>query len=219
MVISTLVRALENRGSDGTALWGLVAVLLTILFGSAGLAAERTLGPDLLPVFRRWEWIRVAYVLVAAFSLAMVAQLWGGIARDISGSIGEQVFGEAGLDVEGAASELAVGHPLALLANLMIGAGLFEELLFRLGILTVVWALTRRFWIGLVVSAFVFGLYHITPLSGMDSYLATPFTAVMTSAAMGVYMGLVYRYRGFAAATLVHGLGDWIVVMMYVAMG
>jgi len=36
---------------------------------------------------------------------------------------------------------------------------------------------------------------------------------------MGIYMGLVYRYRGFAAAVLVHGLGDWIVVIMYAAMG
>jgi hypothetical protein len=31
---------------------------------------------------------------------------------------------------------------------------------------------------------------------------------------MGVYMGLIYRYRGFVAAVLVHGLGDWIVIMM-----
>jgi len=219
MVLLTLVRTLGNRSSGGTALWGLAAILLTILFGSAGLGAERSLGVDLLPIFRRREWTRIVYVLVAAFSFAMVAQLWSGVAEDISSSIGERAFGEATLDVEGAASSFDVGHPLALLISLMIGAGLFEELLFRLGLLTLIWTLTRRFWVGLVVSALAFGLYHITPLSGMNSYLATPFTAVMTSAAMGIYMGLVYRYRGFAAAVLVHGLGDWIVVMMYAAMG
>jgi membrane protease YdiL (CAAX protease family) len=60
----------------------------------------------------------------------------------------------------------------------------------------------------------VFGLYHITPLSGMYAYTATPITAVLTSAAMGCYMGLIYRYRGFLAAVLVHGLGDWIVVLL-----
>ena len=219
MVLLILARTLGKRSSGGTALWGLAAILLTILFGTLGLGAERSLGVDLLPVFRRREWIRIVYVLVAAFSFAMVAQLWGGIAEDIAGSIGARAFGEATLDVEGAASSFDGGHPLALLISLMVGAGLFEELLFRLGILTLVWSLTRRFWVGLVVSALAFGLYHITPLSGMDSYMATPFTAVMTSAAMGIYMGLVYRYRGFAAAVLVHGLGDWIVVIMYAAMG
>ena len=101
-----------------------------------------------------------------------------------------------------------------LLAGLLVGAGFFEERLFRLGILTLVWTLTRRYSIGLLVSAVLFGLYHVTPLSGMDVYLATPLPAVITSAAMGIYMGLVYRYRGFAAAVLVHGLGDWIVIMM-----
>jgi membrane protease YdiL (CAAX protease family) len=219
VVLSILARTLENRSSGGTALWSLAAILLTILFGTLGLGAERSLGVDLLPVFRRREWTRIVYVLVAAFSFAMVAQLWSGIAKDIAGSIGARAFGEASLDVEGAASSFDASHPLGVLISLMVGAGLFEELLFRLGILTLVWALTRRFWVGLVVSAFAFGLYHITPLSGMDSYLATPFAAVMTSAAMGIYMGLVYRYRGFAAAVLVHGLGDWIVVMMYAAMG
>jgi hypothetical protein len=33
-------------------------------------------------------------------------------------------------------------------------------------------------------------------------------------AGVAIYMGLFYRYRGFTAAILVHGLGDWIVVMM-----
>ena len=100
------------------------------------------------------------------------------------------------------------------LLGLLVGAGFFAERLFRLGILTLVWTLTRRYSIGLLVSAVLFGLYHVTPLSGMAVYLATPLPAVITSAAMGIYMGLVYRYRGFAAAVLVHGLGDWIVIMM-----
>jgi membrane protease YdiL (CAAX protease family) len=147
-----------------------------------------------------------------------VGQLWAGIAKNAAGTIGQRAFGETSLDVEGAAASLNVDSPLRLLAGLLIGAGFFEELLFRLGILTLVWALARRYSIGLLVSALLFGLYHITPLSGMDAYLATPVTAVITSAAMGIYMGLIYRYRGFTAAVLVHGLGDWIVIMMMTAM-
>jgi membrane protease YdiL (CAAX protease family) len=214
VVVSTIIRAVEGRGSEGSTLWGLSSVVLVAVLGTFGLAAERRLPVDLLPVPRRREWLRIAYVLMAAFSLALVGQLWGGIAQDIAKGIGQQAFGETSLDVEGAASSFNVESPIRLLIGLLIGAGFFEELLFRLGILTLIWALTRRYSIGLIVSALLFGLYHITPLSGMSSYLATPITAVLTSAAMGVYMGLIYRYRGFVAAVLVHGLGDWIVIMM-----
>jgi membrane protease YdiL (CAAX protease family) len=214
VVVSTITRAVEGHSSEGSTLWGLGSIVLVAVVGTFGLAAERRLPVDLLPVPRRREWLRIAYVLVAAFSLALVGQLWGGIAQDIAKGIGQQAFGEAGLDVEGAASSFSVESPIRLLIGLLIGAGFFEELLFRLGILTLTWALTRRYSIGLIVSALLFGLYHITPLSGMDAYTATPITAVLTSAAMGIYMGLIYRYRGFVAAVLVHGLGDWIVIMM-----
>jgi membrane protease YdiL (CAAX protease family) len=214
VVVSTVIRAVEGRASEGSTLWGLGAIVLIALLGTFGLAAERCLPVDLLPVLRRREWLRIAYVLVAAFSLALVGQLWGGIAQDVAGGIGQRAFGEAGLDVEGAASGFNVESPIRLLIGLLIGAGFFEEVLFRLGILTLAWALTRRYSIGLVVSALLFGLYHITPLSGMDAYTATPVTAALNSAAMGIYMGLIYRYRGFVAAVLVHGLGDWIVIMM-----
>jgi membrane protease YdiL (CAAX protease family) len=188
-------------------------VLIAVL-GTFGLAAERCLPVDLLPVLRRREWPRIAYVLVAASFLALVGQLWAGIAQDVAHGIAQQAFGEAPLDIEGAASSFDIESPIRLLIGLLIGAGFFEELLFRLGVLTLVWALTRRYSLGLIVSALLFGLYHITPLSGMEAYTATPITAVLTSAAMGVYMGLIYRYRGFVAAVLVHGLGDWIVIMM-----
>jgi membrane protease YdiL (CAAX protease family) len=214
VIVSMVIRAIEGRSSDGSTLWGLLSIGLIAVLSTFGLAAERRLPVDLLPVLRRREWLRIAYVLVAAFSLALVGQLWGGIAKDIAGGIGQRAFGEVPLDVEGAASSFSTESPLRLLIGLLIGAGLFEELLFRLGILTLVWALTRRFGLGLIVSALLFGLYHVTPLSGMDVYTATPITAVLTSAAMGVYMGLIYRYRGFMAAVLVHGLGDWIVIMM-----
>ena len=214
VVVSVVIRAIEGRSSEGSSLWGLTSIVLIAVFSTFGLAAERRLPVDLLPVLRRREWLRMVYVLVAAFSLALIGQLWGGIAKDIAGGVGQRVFGEVPLDVEGAASSFSAESPVRLLVSLLIGAGFFEELLFRLGVLTLVWALTGRFGLGLIVSALLFGLYHITSLSGMDAYTTTPITAILASAAMGVYMGLIYRYRGFAAAVLVHGLGDWIVIMM-----
>jgi membrane protease YdiL (CAAX protease family) len=31
---------------------------------------------------------------------------------------------------------------------------------------------------------------------------------------MGIIMGAIYRYRGITMAILVHGLGDWVVIML-----
>jgi membrane protease YdiL (CAAX protease family) len=108
-----------------------------------------------------------------------------------------------------------MGSPLVLLLNLLIGAGLYEVLLFRLGIMTLVWRLTRGWGWGLLGSALLFGLYHITPLSGISTfYTASPVSTVLTSFSMGLIMGIIYRYRGFSSAVLVHGLGDWVVIML-----
>jgi membrane protease YdiL (CAAX protease family) len=105
--------------------------------------------------------------------------------------------------------------PLVRLVQLLIGAGLIEELLFRVGIMTLVWGWTRRWGWGLVVSALAFGLYHISPLSGISALnLERPIATVLSSFNMGLVTGVVYRYRGFETAVLVHGLGDWVIVML-----
>jgi membrane protease YdiL (CAAX protease family) len=67
----------------------------------------------------------------------------------------------------------------------------------------------------LLLSALAFGLYHISPLSGMAAQnLQTPVTAILESFGVGLAMGLIYRYRGFTTAVMTHALGNWLVVML-----
>jgi hypothetical protein len=44
--------------------------------------------------------------------------------------------------------------------------------------------------------------------------LETLIASVLTSFAMGIYMGLVFYKCGFLTAVVVHGLGDWLIVML-----
>lgn len=192
----------------------LAAILLLTTLGTVGLAAERTLPPDLFPVLRRREMRRLVYILVAALFLALIVQLWGGIWSDIAAGIGEAV-GESPPGITEAASQFEADKPLRLFLNFLIGAGLFEELLFRVGIMTPIWALTKRWGWGLLISAVAFGLYHISPLSGLAALnLQAPVTAVIESFGVGLAMGLIYRYRGFMTAVMTHALGNWFVVML-----
>lgn len=54
--------------------------------------------------------------------------------------------------------------------QLLAGAGMFEETLFRLVILTFVWWVTGRKWLAILLSALAFGAYHLSPL---DSFYLT----------------------------------------------
>ncbi len=77
------------------------------------------------------------------------------------------------------------------------------------------WAVTGRWRIGLLVSALRVGLYHIWPLNPAAVInLATPVTVVLSSFGMGLANGLIYRYRGFLAAVAVHGLGNWLLLLL-----
>lgn len=213
LVIASLFS--DTGGEGKTRLpYFLLAVVLIITFGWGGLLAERGLAIDLLPVLRRKEPRRILYALVAAFFLAMLTFFWSNLFSGIIESIG-QVAGEAGADAGGAAASFDLDNPFLLLLQLLVGAGLFEELLFRLGIMTIVWRITRGWGWGLLVSALFFRLYHITSLSGISTYYTgSPLTTVLTSFTMGIIMGAIYRYRGITTAVLVHGLGDWVVIML-----
>ena len=213
--LMTLVSRGQSNAPEGTADGStLVALLLIFVLGTLGLASEASLDLDLFPVFRRPEWQRILYAITSALFLALVSLLWGNLA----GSLGRGIaglFGEAARTTSQSMAINTADHPLILLAQFLIGGGLLEELLFRVGIMTLVWKLTQRPAWGIVLSAIAFGFYHISPLSSMATVnLATPIVSVLTSFAMGLYMGLVYFRRGFLTAVAVHGLGDWLIVMI-----
>ncbi len=213
LVILSLAAADSGEGKTRLPYF-VLSLLLIISLGSGGVIAERGLTIDLFPELRQRLPRRIVYALVAAFFLAMLTFFWSNLFSGIIESIG-QAAGETTPSTESAAASFSVDQPLILLTQLLIGAGLFEELLFRMGIMTIVWKLTRHWGWGLLVSALLFGIYHITPLSGISTFSASsPLTTVLTSFTMGIIMGLIFRYRGLLAAVLVHGLGDWVVIML-----
>lgn len=210
--------SLGSGGSSSNGRLGLVGVIVAVLLltglGTAGLVTEKKLSLDLFPLLRHRQRSRILYTVVAAFFLALLVQLWDGIFGDLVGAIGRSL-GETPLPDAEMAAHFEVDSPLRLFLNFLVGAGLFEEFLFRVGIMTPIWALTGRWGWGLIVSALAFGLYHITPLSGMASYnLQAPVTAVLESIGAGLAMGLIYRTRGFTTAVMVHAFGNWLVVMI-----
>jgi membrane protease YdiL (CAAX protease family) len=213
----------SGESSDGGG--SLLPVLLAIVLGTAGVLAEGTLPLDLFPVLRRRAVRRIAYVAVAAFFLMVVGQLWtelfGGVVAAIA-----QALGETPPESGEVAAYFDEYTPLGLFLTHLVSAGL-EELLFRVGILTGVWALARRLglggkeaaWLGLLISAACFGLYHVTLSSLRGYFVQAPVMSILKSFGAGLADGLIYRYRGYTAAVLVHALGNWLFLMLFFGAG
>jgi hypothetical protein len=112
----------------------------------------------------------------------------------------------------------ASGSPRALIV-LSIGAGVYEELIFRLVFFTVLGfllmdmcKLSRRVALPvmIVTSAIAFSLYHYRP-SGLEDFHWESF-AFRTAA--GVYFGVIYAYRGFGITAGSHAAYDVCIVLL-----
>ncbi|MFO0861586.1 MAG: CPBP family intramembrane glutamic endopeptidase [Phycisphaerales bacterium] len=107
--------------------------------------------------------------------------------------------------------------------TLSIGAGLYEELVFRLVMITALHALlcdlfrlprsTSAFF-ACLISAVAFALYHDVSLTGLKSGRDI-FTALFFTAA-GMYFGALFLFRGFGIVVATHALYD-IVVLVIIA--
>jgi hypothetical protein len=108
--------------------------------------------------------------------------------------------------------------PLADVAVISAGAGLHEELIFRvigmggLGFLLAGITGPRRAWLfALVLSSLIFSLaHHIGPAGE-----AFTFAAFVYRALAGVFFALVYQLRGFAVAAWTHALYDVYVLSLH----
>lgn len=211
----SVLRGLSGSTGSGSLVWFSLYLLLAAFLGSVGLAAEGSLPVDLFPEFRQRKLRRIVYAVVAAFFLVLLSFLW----EELFSSLIADPIGLALGETQATAQETASGFegrgPLDLLVNMLVGAGFFEELLFRVGIMTTVWWATRRWGWGLLVSALLFGLYHISPFSGQSAInlQTAPVIAVLSSFGMGLANGFIYRHRGFLAAVLAHGMGNWLVLI------
>lgn len=119
---------------------------------------------------------------------------------------------------------LQEGSPLTGLDNIQrliisIGAGLYEELLFRMiaiGAMLLVFVdlLRMKRWIGnvaaVVISAALFTLYHHpwAPDGSVD------WPQVMFLALSGLYFGVVFLGRGFGVVVAAHAVYDIVVLLL-----
>jgi membrane protease YdiL (CAAX protease family) len=100
-----------------------------------------------------------------------------------------------------------------------LGAGVYEEAVFRLGIMTGVAVLLEKVlglgrWvaviIALLVSAVLFSAMHHIPPYGDPLHLGVFLFRVLA----GIFFGLVFWYRGFAVAVYTHALYDIYVLLV-----
>lgn len=127
------------------------------------------------------------------------------------------VFGLDGTLASGAAGELSLLQKFVL----SIGAGLYEEVVFRLiGVGGMFWALTRfagekiprwaRAVIAVVVTSIIFSAIHYVGSMG-DAFT---FGSFFFRFFAGVLLAVIFYLRGFAVAVYTHAIYD-IIVMVF----
>ena len=129
------------------------------------------------------------------------------------------LIGQAVLGAAVFASAPAAAASVGGLLNIAIGAGLYEELLFRLMLVGGLDWLLRRvvglegWWpgaIAILVSATLFALYHdLSPSQGKD--VAGLFVLY---AAGGIFFGVLYMTRGFGITAATHAFYDISVLLL-----
>jgi hypothetical protein len=196
--------ALRN-GADAWLRWGLETFGLTQLYCAPGLVALLFLG---------WSWLRfwdrpddTVGVLagMAVESIAFALGLWG-LSR-----VMEPLLSRGGMETAaGVPSEELVGRLVTF-----VGAGIYEEVLFRLLIFSgLAWLLHHLELPGLVAlvlagaaSAALFSAaHHIGPYG--EAYHGGVFLFRM---AAGLYFATLYQFRGFGIAAGAHACYDVLV--------
>jgi hypothetical protein len=228
--------------SRGLAFGFLAMVPLFVLYelGTAGSgqrsAAELVLLRPLAPLGDQLPFVRVALLAgLAALALAWCVRrhlaLGPRLVRvPVEGLLGAlflgpatvllmQVFAAAPLAVAGEASG---GVPTFERAAFVAGAAAYEEVVFRVGLFSLVWLVTRRVlaWLGAgdraarwsaevlapVGSALLFAAFHLEAFLGLFGPGGEPFDLALFSwrTFAGVLLALLFRWRGPGVAAWTH---------------
>jgi membrane protease YdiL (CAAX protease family) len=151
-------------------------------------------------------------VLMIVFALLL------GLAGIVLGAVGigviRQILGET-YDVGRAAGE----NPLNLAQTFfyfLFGAGVAEETTYRLVFLSLLWRITGRKRLAILLAAILFAIYHLTPLDGMyRTFWQFPISQLVSSSLIGLLWGYAYVERGYETVVLAHTFSDWIPVLLF----
>jgi membrane protease YdiL (CAAX protease family) len=96
------------------------------------------------------------------------------------------------------------------------GAGILEETTYRLVALSLIWRWTRRRRLAIFLSALLFAIYHLTPLSGMyRAFWQFPISQLVSSTLIGLVWGYACVKRGYETTVLAHTFSDWIPMLLF----
>jgi membrane protease YdiL (CAAX protease family) len=207
------------KGSQVNAYSIVLGAIMSFCQGLIGLGlAYGIQGFEPLPVVRaitrREHVVRSLLLMVGIAILAVGAGL-------IAGALGAGVGHLLG-EVKGANQGNSSVMPALwqLFFYFLAGAGLAEELVYRLVLVSLVWNITHRPWLAVIISGLAFGAYHLTPLSGMyRTFWQYPLTQFFSSAFIGMVWAYVYIKRGFETTVLAHTLSDWLPVAIFSMLG
>jgi membrane protease YdiL (CAAX protease family) len=181
-----------------------------------GLALARGI-PDFEPlpvsnavIQRDKAWVKLVLMVLIAALMVIPAQLIGTIGLDI----GQQIFGETNLTSQ-ATGEFPA-NKWAAFFMLLAGAGIAEETPYRLLFLSFFWRLTGRRNLSILISALLFGAYHLSPLNSMyHFFLQFPISQFLASTLIGLVWGYLYVKRGYETVVLGHALSDWLPFLIF----
>jgi len=98
----------------------------------------------------------------------------------------------------------------------LAGGGIAEEMVHRLVLLSLLWALTKRPWFAIILSAAIHSAYHFTPLNPLYlTFLQFPVSQFISGVVLGSWWGYVFVKRGYETAALGHTLSDWLPMLFF----
>ena len=150
--------------------------------------------------------------LVLTTLITLVAAPVGLVLGSIGTSLGAGIAHET-VQSQAVTSQFPA-NPVVVFLMLLAGAGIAEEVVYRLVILSLVWRLTRSPWVAIVVAALLHGLYHLTPLNSFYAqFWHYPVAQLVGTVGISLVWGILYVKRGLESAIMGHTLADWIGVM------
>ncbi|MBU7010111.1 MAG: CPBP family intramembrane metalloprotease [Theionarchaea archaeon] len=180
--------------------------VLIFIFSLFGLAFSKELDFEPLSLARNIKnvkkvgiWIGTTFIMFVI--ITFVASITSMVMYPISTNILHETFPS-----ESFFETHFEGPPFfAVFLLLFAGAGIAEEVLFRLFAVNVIWYYTKNAKIAIVVSSIIFGLYHLTPLNSLhEIFWEYPFFQVTTCTIAGILLAYTYKKLGFESVVIIH---------------
>ena len=208
--LTLAVLFLVGMAASGTSILNFHAI--TVFCQSlVGFAITKSIGGfEPLPVTnailqRERAWRKIGSLVIVSLVTVLPILLAGSAGM----YLGQHLFGETSRTAE-IASAFPANKWLAFFVFLS-GGGIAEESPYRLVVLSLIWRLTHRKWLAILLSAVLFGAYHLTPLNGMyPGFLQFPISQFLASTFIGIVLGTVFVKYGYETTVLSHTLSDWI---------